>query len=58
MRDPRIYTNTSPAGVQESRNQQKIDPRTPAGLVLVYILGARIKCLADGQSEPLKNRGS
>ncbi len=39
--DPRMYTNTSPAGVHASRNQRKMDPRTPAGLVLVYILGAR-----------------
>jgi hypothetical protein len=39
--DPRMYTNTSPTGVHASRNQRKMDPRTPAGLVLVYILGAR-----------------
>ena len=42
LRNPRIYTNTTPAVVQGSRNQRQTTPRTPAGLVLVYILGARI----------------
>ncbi len=40
MRDPG-YTSTSPAGVQGSEKQRKIDPRMLAGLVLVYIFGAR-----------------
>ncbi len=41
MRDPRIYTSSSPAGVQGVEKPTKIDPRTLAGLVLVFILGAR-----------------
>jgi hypothetical protein len=36
-----MYTNPSPAGGQGSKSQRKIDPRTPAGLVLVYIFGVR-----------------
>ncbi len=54
MRDPRVYNNTSPAGAQglqkpticfiieqnDRKNQRQTGPRTPRGLVLVYILGA------------------
>ncbi len=32
MRDPRIYTNTSPAGVQGPKNLRRIDPQIPAGV--------------------------
>ena len=41
VRDFRIHTNASPAGVQGPKNQRKINPQTPAGLVLACILGAR-----------------
>jgi hypothetical protein len=46
VRARRIYTNASPAGVRGPKNQRKIGPRTPAGVVLVYILGARRVALA------------
>ena len=39
--DFRIHTNASPAGVQGPKHQRKINPQTPAGLVLACILGAR-----------------
>ncbi len=41
VRAPRIYTNTSPAGVRGSIFRCMFEPWAPAGLVLVYILGAR-----------------
>ncbi len=41
MRAPRIYTNTNPAGVRGSTFRWFLDPWTPAGLKLVYILSSR-----------------
>ncbi len=35
-----IYTDTSPAGVRGSNFRWFFDPRTPARLVLVFILGS------------------
>ncbi len=43
LRAPRIYTNTSPARVRGSIFRWFFEPWTPAGLVLVYILGSRTR---------------
>ena len=42
VRDPGKYSNTNPAGVQGSKNQHKIVPRTPAEAgALVFLWGFR-----------------
>ncbi len=62
MRAPRIYSNysnTSPAGVRGSFFRWFFDPWTPAGLVLVYILGSRIEhCLGGGDQQTFSGSAS
>ncbi len=47
MRAPRIYTNTSLAGVRGWIFRWFSDPWTPAGLVLVYTMGSLHKTVSN-----------